>query len=209
MSQQRRATASATGTGGATGRTDAQILEAAYEQVMAVGFRRTTLTDVAERAGLSRMTVYRRFPDVTSVLQALMMREFAWIVEQSRADAADGSTERERIVQTAVRGLELLSTHELFLRLLDVDPEMLLPYITVRAGRFQDAAAAAFAERLAEGMEEGSVRRDHPDRIARSMLLAMRGFAFAARADWTRSQRRLALDDLALLLHGLLRPESS
>ena len=68
--------------------TETRILDAAYSQVMAVGFSRTTLTDVAERAGLSRMTVYRRFPDVTSVLQGLMWREFSWIVQLSGEELA-------------------------------------------------------------------------------------------------------------------------
>ncbi len=195
--------------GGATssGQTDRRILDAAYQQVMLVGFRRTTLTDVAERAGLSRMTVYRRYPDVTSVLQALMIREFSWIVRQARPDADVALSERERIVAEAVRGLELISTNELFLRLLDVDPEMLLPYITVRPGRFQDAAAVVLEEHLTAAMADGSVRRDDPARVARSMLLAMRGFAFAARADWTREQWRLSLVDLRRMLDGLLRPE--
>lgn len=188
--------------------TEARILDAAYAQVMAVGLRRTTLTDVAERAGLARMTVYRRFPDVTSVLQALMMREFTWILDQVRDDGTEPA-ERARIVAASVRGLDLLWTHELFLRLLDVDPELLLPYVTQRAGRFQDGVAEALAQWLRAGMEHGSVRRADPDRLARSMILAMRGFALSARADWTRRGRREALDDLTAMLDGLLRPETA
>jgi AcrR family transcriptional regulator len=205
MSQQRNPRAGVTGASRSAERTDERILDAAYAQVMLVGFRRTTLTDVAERAELSRMTVYRRYPDVTSVLQALMMREFAWILEEAGTDVADAPHERARIVATAVRGLELISTNELFLRLLDVDPELLLPYMTHRPGRFQDAAAEALTERLTEGMADGSVRRDDPGRMARSMLLAMRGFAFAARAELTRKQRSASLEDLARMLDGLLR----
>ncbi len=189
-------------------RTEARILDAAYAQVMLVGFRRTTLTDVAERAGVSRMTVYSRYPDVSSVLQALMMREFSWILEQSRAETDGLPDTREQIVGQAVRGLELLSTHELFQRLLDVDPELLLPYITQRPGRFQDAVAAALAAQLTEAIAAGAVRDDDPERLARSMLLAMRGYAYSARDQTPRKQRRLALDDVARMLDGLLRPQS-
>ena len=32
------------------------------------GVRRTTLTDVARRAGVSRMTIYRRWPDVRTLV---------------------------------------------------------------------------------------------------------------------------------------------
>lgn len=189
-----------------TDRTETRILDAAYAQVMAVGFRRTTLTDVAERAGLSRMTVYRRFPDVTSVLQALMWREFAWLLERTRAETADAAGDREQIIARAVRGLELLMTHELFTRLLDVDPELLLPYMTQRPGRFQDAVAAQLTSDLRAAMDAGAVRRDDPERLARSMLLAMRGFAFSARDGSTRKQRQAALADLVVMLDGLLAP---
>lgn len=190
-------------------RTEARILDAAYAQVMLVGFRRTTLTDVAERAGVSRMTVYSRYPDVSSVLQALMMREFSWILRQSASESSGQGNRREQIVAEAVRGLELLSTHELFQRLLDVDPELLLPYITQRPGRFQDAVAQTFAEQLKEAIADGVVRDDDPERLARSMLLPMRGYAYSARDATPLTQRRLALHDVASMLDGLLRPNGT
>jgi AcrR family transcriptional regulator len=173
---------------------------------MKVGFRRTTLTDVAERAGLSRMTVYRRFPDVASVLQALMLREFGAILERAQAERATVAGGRERVIAVAVYGLELLSTHELFLRLLDVDPEMLLPYVTQRAGRFQDAVTDELTRQLSEAMSAREVRADDPRRLARSMLLAMRGYAYSAGDGTSRSQRRRQLSDLERMLDGLLRP---
>jgi len=44
------------------------ILTATRDTVLAVGVRRTTLTDVARRAGVSRMTLYRLVPDVTTLV---------------------------------------------------------------------------------------------------------------------------------------------
>ncbi len=188
-------------------RTEARILDAAYAQVMLVGFRRTTLTDVAERAGLSRMTVYNRYPDVASVRQALMGREFSWIIEQASAETNETADIREQIVTLAIRGLELLCTHELFQRLLDVDPELLLPYITQRPGHFQDSAAAVLATRLKHAIAQGAVRPEDPNRLARSMLLAMRGYAYSTRDGTPRAQRRLTLQDLGRMLDGLIRPD--
>ena len=39
--------------------TDDLYLDAAREAILAVGWSRTTLTDIARRAGVSRMTIYR------------------------------------------------------------------------------------------------------------------------------------------------------
>ncbi|WP_083935906.1 TetR/AcrR family transcriptional regulator [Saccharomonospora halophila] len=66
-----------------TGRVpDDVLLDAARECALARGVRRTTLTDIARAAGVSRMTLYRRFPDVRSVLAALMTREFGALLRE-------------------------------------------------------------------------------------------------------------------------------
>jgi AcrR family transcriptional regulator len=182
------------------------LLDAAYVQVQLVGFRRTTFADVATRVGVSRMTAYRRFPDISSVIRALMTREFSAIVDRAARDAAKLENERERIVASAVRGLDLLCSHELFLRLLDVDPELLLPYITQRPGRFQEIVATSLVTRLETAIAGGSVRDDDPERLAHAMLLAMRGYAFSIRDGTPRAERQRLLDDLARMLDGLLLP---
>src|ERR1700709_2531162 len=51
-------------------------LDAARGAILAVGWSRTTLTDIARRAGVSRMTLYRRWPDTQTLLADLMTREW-------------------------------------------------------------------------------------------------------------------------------------
>src|SRR3954469_2099772 len=80
----------------------AAILAAARESVLAVGVRRTTLVDVARRAGVSRMTVYRAFPDVQALVAALMTAEFGVVITESTAAARQLSTGRARLVASAV-----------------------------------------------------------------------------------------------------------
>jgi AcrR family transcriptional regulator len=184
---------------------DDPILDAAQAQVMAVGVKRTTLTDIAARAGVSRMTVYRRYPDVRTVLQSLMTREFAALIEQATAEAGDAADGRERAVRTAVHGAELLAAHPLFLRLLDVDPELLLPYITERVGAFQALVIEGLAARLGEAMDEGSVRRGDPRRMASAIELALRGYVLSAHADAVDAGR-VHREDLRLMIDAFLRP---
>src|SRR5919109_3903658 len=135
------------------------ILDAARACVLAVGVRRTTMTDVARRAGVSRMTLYRRFPDLEGVLSALMTREFGRLVADAAA-RAQGATTRERVVSMVVHGSRALAEDPLFVRLLDVDPELLLPYVTQRLGGMQKMALPASARVLPNTDE--SVRSDVP-----------------------------------------------
>src|SRR2546421_25722 len=52
------------------------VLDATRDCVLAYGVRRTTVSDVARRAGVSRMSIYRRWPDVRSLVADLMSREW-------------------------------------------------------------------------------------------------------------------------------------
>ena len=59
-------------------------LDAARACILDVGWRRTTLTEVAQRAGVSRMTIYRAWPDMRSLLGDLMTREWVGIAAATR-----------------------------------------------------------------------------------------------------------------------------
>ena len=50
--------------------------------------RRASVAEVARRAGVSRMTVYRRHPDGAALLRALMAREFGEVIEQAEQETA-------------------------------------------------------------------------------------------------------------------------
>src|SRR3954471_2206912 len=79
-----------------------QVLDATRAAVLAVGVRRTTLTDVARRAGVSRMTLYRLVPDVTTLILEVMTREFAQLMDRAEQQARRRRTARARAVTAIV-----------------------------------------------------------------------------------------------------------
>lgn len=158
-----------------------RLLDAAREAVLSVGFRRTTLSDVARRAQVSRMTVYRTYPDMTTIFGDLMTREWGQVVE---AVIADVETREEddpaaRIAQVLVGVLAALREDALLRRVIDVDPELLLPYLVDRRGRSQDAVIDLLAARIASGQEHG-IRAGDPVVLARTLALAAQGFLLSA-----------------------------
>jgi AcrR family transcriptional regulator len=186
----------------AAGAADERLLAGARACVLAVGVRRTTFSDVARRAGVSRMTLYRRFGDLEALLSALMTHEFGALVEAARASAASEATCRERIVAMTVHGCRALAGDALFARILDLDPELLLPYVTLRLGGMQRMAVAGLEAELAAA--DGSVRAGEPRTMAAAIELIARGFVLAAHAE-----REPALDpwaELGRAVDGYLRP---
>jgi AcrR family transcriptional regulator len=187
-------------------------LDAARACILDVGWRRTTLTEVARRAGVSRMTIYRAWPDMPSVLGDLMTREWADVVARAVADAdaalggsaaaAAPAVAADRIVAEVVATTRALRENELFLRIVELDPQLLLPYLLTRRGRSQEAVAELTVGRLREGQLDGSVREGEPVAIARALLLATHGFVLSAH---TMVDDAVGEDDLDRELEHLVR----
>ncbi|MDP9386132.1 MAG: TetR/AcrR family transcriptional regulator [Actinomycetota bacterium] len=171
---------------------------------MAVGVRRTTMSDVARRAGVSRQTAYRRHPDVASLLSSLMTREFGRVLERASAEVAEIPTGRERVVAQTVLGGRMLGADPLFERILDVDPELLLPYVVERLGEVQRMVIAGLAAEIARGVEDGSIRSERPETLAAAIELLARGFLLGAHAE--RDDDLDAWGELAIALNAYLRP---
>ncbi|MEY9988724.1 AcrR family transcriptional regulator [Streptomyces sp. V4I8] len=157
------------------------VLDAVRDCVLAVGVRRTTLTDVARRAGVSRMTLYRRWPDVRSLVGDLMTREWVAVATGAMPERRPGANARGLIVDGLVAGVEAFRVHPLFRKIIDVDPELLLPYVLDRRGASQEALIALLAGAVRDGHADGSVRPGHVERQARALLLIVQSFTLSLR----------------------------
>lgn len=172
---------------------DHALLDAARAAILAVGWKRTTLTDVARRAGVSRMTLYRRWPDMQTLLADLMTREFAGAV----GEPGDSGGLAAGIAATVAT----LRGNELFRKIVEVDPELLVPYLLDRRGRTQDVLLGLVETAIAAGQDSGEVRAGEPGLLARSLLLAAHGFTISAQ---TMTDDGVSEDDLDAELVGLV-----
>ena len=174
--------------------------------MLAVGVRRTTLSEVARRASLSRMTLYRRHPDVHALVSELMTREFAGLLEEARQQSAGLPTARARLVEQIRLGVRALGENALFRRVLDVDPELLVPYLFDRLGATQQDAVAGLADQLLRGHADGSIRPGSVAVQAHTLLLVVQPFAVSIRTAAAIVPAQRLHDELALLLDAYLRP---
>lgn len=103
-----------------------RILDAALELVAASGLRHLTMDDVAARAGVGRMTVYRRFGSRQQLTDALAVRECRRCLAEIAAALDPGKPIDERAADLFVGTLRVIREHPLLERLARVEPEALL-----------------------------------------------------------------------------------
>jgi len=182
------------------------LLDATRDCLLAVGWRRTTLTEVARRAGVSRMTMYRRWPDMQTLMADLMTREWSTIGTHAQL-LADGETPTAADVGGAVvDAANALRDNPLFRKIVDVDPELLLTYLIDRRGRTQDALLQVLEARIRDGQVAGSIRAGDPAAMARSVVLSVHGFVISAATMADVVSVDLLADELRLMLERYLQP---
>ena len=101
-----------------------RLIDAAEQCLTAKGIRATTVSEVAEVAGVSRGWLYRHFPDKAELLGAAIVRlnEAFWTESQVRLDAVDGLDERIA-VGVALARRESEAPGALVLKLRQQEPE--------------------------------------------------------------------------------------
>lgn len=108
------------GTGGrideAADRTSQRILDAALTEAAGVGLRRITVEDVVRRAGVSRMTAYRRYPRRDDLVEALVRRETQRFLG-AVADAIENTEDpNEGVVEAFIAAVSFAREHPILRR---------------------------------------------------------------------------------------------
>lgn len=142
-----------------------RILQAAATCVRDYGVDRVTLAEIARRAGVSRPTVYRRWPDTRSIISALLTGH---ITEVLRAVSLDGD-DREALVRQVVAVADRLRRDDLVMALMH--SELARVYITERLGASQQFLIDGLTARLKVAQRTGSVRAGDPRKLATMVLL--------------------------------------
>ncbi|MCX8557160.1 helix-turn-helix domain containing protein [Mycolicibacterium mucogenicum] len=181
---------------------DARIIDAAADCVIAFGVDRVTLAEIARRAGVSRPTVYRRWPDTQAILAALLT---ARITNSLNEVAVDG-TDREAIVKRVVGMAERLRDDEVIMSVLSSAPALAMVYISQRMGTSQQILLEVLAGALATAQADGSVRPGDPKQLAAMCLLIVQSAIQSAQMV-APVLDVAALDiELAHALNGYLKP---
>src|SRR5690349_13798910 len=85
----------------------ARIAAAALEQFAELGIRRSTISDIARRAGVSKMTVFRHFTNKQGLVQDVIARELRRALAEIDRRWGAAPTIEERLVEGFVTSAAL------------------------------------------------------------------------------------------------------
>ncbi len=185
-----------------------RVAAAALDEFAEHGIRRTSMEDIARRAGVSRMTVFRRFASKQRLVEVVIAREVHRGMQELDLLWEGAETLEDRLVAGFEFAGRYVSGHPLFDRLLRSEPDVLLPPLTLDGGPVLELYRSLIAQRLQAEVNAGRAATSDIDgvaeviaRLAISLLLTRDG---TITLDDPNSVRRL----VNLTLLPMLRPHS-
>jgi AcrR family transcriptional regulator len=113
-----------------------RLLAATYRCVARFGLGKTTLEDVVKESGISRATIYRQFPGGRD---ELLLETVGWELANYFTALADHVRGAPDLVQLLEQGLVYaqgsVAEHVVLRKILDTEPERLLPLLTVESAK--------------------------------------------------------------------------
>ncbi|WP_330253620.1 TetR/AcrR family transcriptional regulator [Nocardia sp. NBC_00565] len=127
-----------------------KLLESALSAFLDFGIKRTSMGEIARRAGISPATLYRRFESKNELVEAVSVREAQRFVAEidKRVQKVDGV--EEQLVEIFVAVITAIAGNELLRRLLRTEPDLILPRLTTEAGPIIAVGRTYLAEKLRE-----------------------------------------------------------
>jgi len=179
-----------------------RILDAAASCVLAYGVDRVTLAEIARRAGVSRPTIYRRWPDTRALLAALLTSRIIRVLRELPSRGGG----REALVERIVGVAERLRHDEVVMSVFHTAPELAMVYIAERLGTSQQILIEAVASELKAAQRDGSVRAGDPRQLAAMCLLITQSTIQSAQIVAPILNADALAVELTHSLNGYLRP---
>ncbi|WP_159234057.1 TetR/AcrR family transcriptional regulator [Mycolicibacterium vanbaalenii] len=179
-----------------------RILDAAAACILAYGIERTTMTEIARRARVSRPTIYRRWPDIRWVIAELLTVRIAGVLDTVPSRGPGRTALVDRVVAVA----EHLRNDEVVMSVIINAPSMAMVYIAERLGTSQQILVEALAEAIATAQDDGSVRPGDARQMGAMCLLITQSTIQSSQMVEKILDREALGVELAHSLNGYLKP---
>jgi AcrR family transcriptional regulator len=184
-----------------------RVLDAALALVAASGARHLTMDDVAARAGVGRMTVYRRFGGRQRLLDALAVRECRRCLGQIAAALDPAKPIDERATELFVATLRVIQEHPMLARLARVEPEALLYELNRDSSAVFRLVRGFLVAQIQAAQAAGEVPEGDPAALAEIAVRLGASFVLIPDSAITSNDEQQTRETVRLLLAPVLRAQ--
>ena len=153
--------------------TRTRLLDAAYEQFCRTGITRTSMEEVARRAGTARITIYRKFDSKDALVDAVMAREFRRYVTAYRDGIGRARTVQDRVVAAFVTSLQQIGGNPLIIRLKETERSLVPSLVGGGDGRTMAEVRHFVADQIAREQETGQIPEGVSTDLAAEMVVRL------------------------------------
>ena len=180
-----------------------RILDAALELAAGSGLRRLTMDDVAARAQVGRMTVYRRFGTRAELVDALAVRECRRCLDTIAASLRPDAPADVRLAKLFTATLEVIREHPLLERLARVEPEALVRELTRSGSEVFELIHGFLAGLIREGQAAGELAAGDAELLAELGIRIGVSFVLMPDSRLVRGDRRATEEAVRTILAPL------
>lgn len=192
---------------------DAALYEAVRAEVLAYGVSRSTVTSVAQRAGLSRMTVYRRARGMEQLVLDALAHELGTIEPAQELDLSTSDDPVREVARAVAEIVGRLIDSELLSALRAHDPQLLLPYVVGHFGRGQQSLTGQLAQLITDARRRrrdlGAPLRTRPSAAVQAhfLMVALQSFVLGVDPQ-DQLDRRTVQAEVRHLVAGYLEDQA-
>lgn len=154
------------------------VLDGALDALLDFGIRRTSMNEIARRSGVSPATLYRWFGTKDELVAAVGRRETQRFLARLEARIDRSAPADEQMADVTVLVARQLRDQPLLRRLIETEPDTVLPQLTTGGLPIIEAGAAYLTGHLRRLIDDGQLAPFDPRplavvlaRVTHSMLL--------------------------------------
>ena len=153
-------------------------LDGALAAFLDFGSRRTSVNEIARRGATSPATLYRRYGSKDGIVAAVVLRETRRFLAEVEAQVDPDAPPEDQLAEVSVAVARRLRDQPLLHRLIETEPEDILPRLTTYGWPVIRAGAEYLSGHIERLMDAGMLERFDPAplaeilaRVTHSMLL--------------------------------------
>lgn len=182
---------------------EARILDAAQTLVLHYGYDKTTVSDIANEAGISKGAIYLHFNSKEELFEALIWREVQRYID-AITEALETDDEEWSFIHMYSQALKITAGSELLTALVGSDMRVFGSFLQRRSNSLVNMKRP-YTRSLLEGMQQIGALRQDIDVTAVAVILSALNYGIIVRDQFLNEAENLPIERVSMALGDMLQ----